>query len=249
MDLKNNTILITGGSRGIGLEFAKQFLSLGNRVIIIGRDSNRLKRVQDQFPEIHVLQLDLSDPDFIQKLKANPPPLFREVNILLNNAGIGRRINLKAPPMDLDLLEEVQVNLNAPIQLTNLLLPQLLEKRQAAIVNVTSALAFLPLAKVPIYSATKAGLHSFTLSLRKQFHKSTVRVFEIAPPTTDTEMLKGFHANDLNRIKPMTPEEVVQQSIKNMMHEKLETFPGASKKLYLMNRLAPHFIFNQLNRS
>ena len=204
---------------------------------------------KNQFPDIQIIRIDLNKKDFLQSLIVRPPPIIREVDVLINNAGVGRRLNLKQHFNDFDLMDEIQVNLNAPIQLTNFLLPQLLEKREAAIINITSALAYSPLAVVPIYSATKAGFHSYTLSLRQQLKKSSIKVFEIAPPTTDTEMLNGFQAQDLKGVKPMSSEILVRQCLRDIKKDKFEICPGNSKLLKIMSRWAPQFTFDQMNKT
>ncbi len=249
MILKGKTILITGGARGIGQELAKQLRSLGNQVIITGRNLEKLDQIQTQFPDIQTIRLDLSKKDFLNDLIQNPPSFLKEVDVLINNAGVGRRLNLTEHINEFDLLDEIQVNLCAPIQLINFLLPQLLKKKEAAIINITSALAFLPLAAVPIYSATKAGLHSYTLSLRQQLSKSSVKVFEISPPTTDTEMLKGFQNQDLKGVKPMATETLIKLSLQDIEDDKFEICPGHSKQLKVMSRYLPQFAFNKMNKN
>lgn len=249
MKLKNRTILITGGSRGIGLEFAKQLTALGNQVLMTSRSQNSLRQLRDTYPAIQSFPLDLSQKDFLDNLSANPHPLLCEVDVLINNAGVGHRLNLTQPLSAFDLSNEIQVNLGAPIQLINFLLPQLLEKQSSAIVNITSALAFSPFAAVPIYSATKAGFRSYTMSLRNQLKESPIKVFEIAPPTTDTEMLNGFHRSDLKGVKPIGADEMVKQSLAGIMNDTFEICPGKSKQLKTISRWAPNFIFNQMNKN
>ena len=247
MVLKNNTIVITGGTRGIGLEFAKKLAKLGNQVIATGRDVEKLKKLQGEEPQIHFRHLDINDcnlEDFKNRILSE----FPSVNILMNNAGVGQRVILQQSINKFNPAEEILVNLSAPIQLTHLFLPHFLGLRSAAFINVTSALASLPLPILPVYSASKAGLHSYTLSLRRQLQNTNINVFEIAPPTTETDMLKGFHADDLKGISPMSAKELVQVSIEGIQKNKWEIYPGNSGQLKLLSRIAPTFILDKMNK-
>jgi len=192
MKVENNTILITGGASGIGLEFARQFAQLGNRVIVTGRNLQKLENVRKNFPQIHTFKSDVTLAEDIRILFEQVTQRFPELNILINNAGIGRILDLKEQQSAFSLTEELDTNLRAPIQMINQFLPQLKQQKDAAIINVSSALAFVPFPKVPIYSAAKAGLHSYSLSLRIQLKNTGIKVFEVAPPSTQTDMLDGL---------------------------------------------------------
>src|SRR6202051_236398 len=167
MKLRNNTILITGGASGIGYELTKQLTALGNTVLITGRDQAKLDRAKAAFPEIHAFQSDVSDPKAIATLYEKVTKLFPALNILINNAGIMREINMhdKAGSLE-DITREIEINWGGPIRLVKQFLPHLKTKSEAAILNVSSGLAFVPLPISPVYCATKAGLHSFSESLR-----------------------------------------------------------------------------------
>src|SRR5260221_13026609 len=198
MKLKNNTILIPGGASGIGYELTKQITALGNTVLITGRDQARMDRAKAAFPEIHIFQSDVSDPKAIAALYEKVTKQFPVLNILINNAGIMREINVqdKAGSLE-DITREIEINLSAPIRMVKQFLPHLKTKSEAAIMNVSSGLAFVPLPISPVYCATKAGLHSFTESLRVQLKNTKVKAFELAPPATQTKLLAGFNSKDI----------------------------------------------------
>ncbi|WP_079912815.1 SDR family oxidoreductase [Paenibacillus sp. 32352] len=191
MKLSGNTILITGGSTGIGLAFAERFIKAGNRVIVCGRREQVLQKAKEQFPSLitRVIDLDIESERsaLFDWVTANYP----EVNVLVNNAGIQQRFNvLKADARSnwSYFSKEITTNLEAPFHLSMLFAPFLAAKEEAAIINVTSGLAFTPFAIAPIYSATKAALHSFTMSLRHQLSDTSVEVIEVAPPAVNTEL-------------------------------------------------------------
>jgi len=189
MNLSGNTILITGGASGIGLAFAERFLMAGSKVIICGRRADKLQEVQAKYPAIQTRVCDVGQEEDRINLAKWVNQEFPDVNVLLNNAGIQRREPLTQTDQSWRYHQaEIAINLEAPIHLSLLLLPLLKSKPLAYIINVTSGLAFAPLANAAIYSATKAALHSFTLSLRHQLAGTQVQVLEIAPPAVQTDL-------------------------------------------------------------
>jgi uncharacterized oxidoreductase len=249
MKMSNNTILITGGGAGIGLELAKQLTKLGNRIVITGRDQVKLKKAKEQLPQIHTIVSDVSKPKEIDALFETVKKEFPEMNMLINNAGIMRTINVHDSEGSLeDVTREIETNLNGPIRMIKKFLPHLKTKSEAAIVNVSSGLAFVPFPIAPIYCATKAGLHSFTLSLRAQLKNSNVKVFELAPPATQTEILGDFNKEDMKGVPIMKVEDMVAAAVKGFMADQFEIRPGQSNQLKLMSRLAPEFILKQLSK-
>jgi len=250
MKLSENTILITGGASGIGLELAKQLYLRGNRVIITGRDQAKLDAAQRLLPEIVAIRSDVSAVHDIDLLHARILRDFPEMNVLINNAGIMREVNLHDLQGGLDeLTAEVDINLCGPIRMTKRFLPHLKSRPSAAIVNVSSGLAFVPLPTSPVYCATKAALHSFTQSLRVQLKHTNVKVFELAPPATKTAMLDQSEPEDLKGVSIMTVEDLVAAAMKGFERDRLEIRPGQANQLKLMSRLAPEFILKQLSRS
>ncbi len=249
MKLTRETILITGGASGIGFELAKQLIQLGNTVLITGRDMAKLERAKNQIPKVHIYQSDVSDPKAIPVLFDRITNEFPELNILINNAGIMHTINIHDSEPKLDAItQEIETNLNGPIRMIKQFLPHLKKKENAAIMNVSSGLAFVPLPTAPIYCATKAGLHSFTLSLRVQLKKTSIKVFELAPPATQTELLDTSNPEDMKGVSIMKVEDMVTVAVKGMRNDHFEIRPGQSNQLKFMNRIAPQFILNQLSK-
>jgi uncharacterized oxidoreductase len=199
MNLSGNTILVTGGASGIGLALVKRFLDRGNEVIVCGRRAEWLDNAKKQFPQLQTRVADVADPSSREELARWTIENFPAVNVLVNNAGIQRRIDLKSGEDWEKTRSEIEINLDAPIHLTQLFYPHLAEKESAAIFNVTSGLSFMPLANVPVYCATKAALHSFTLSLRWQLKETHVKVIEVIPPAVDTDLqAPGLHTFGVN---------------------------------------------------
>jgi uncharacterized oxidoreductase len=252
MRLSGNTILITGGTSGIGLELAAQLLKLGNVVIVTGRDQSKIKEAQKQLPGIHGFQSDVSDPKAIPLLCDAVITQFPGLNVLVNNAGIMRKMNLLGNESDglEDISREIEIDLIGPIRMVKQFLPHLLRQPAAAIVNVSSGLAFVPLPVAPVYCAAKAGLHSYSQSLRVQLRNTPVKVFELAPPMTQTPLFaKDMPASDVKGIRMMDVGEMVRRTIRGLKNDQLEIRPGKSNLLKIMSRVAPNFILKQLSRS
>jgi uncharacterized oxidoreductase len=250
MDLKNNTILITGGTSGFGLEFTKQFLQLGNTVIITGRNETKLAETKKLYPAVHTYQSDVSDPNAIKTLFEKIITQFPALNIIINNAGEMRIINLHDTTISLEnITQEVEINLMGPIRMVQQFLPHLKAKKNAAIVNVTSGLALTPFPISPIYGATKSGLRSYTKSLRVQLKNTTVKVFELVAPGASTPLNDKFtNVDGFDSKNNISPEKVVAEAIKGMANDKLEIYPGISKVLKIMTRIIPNVILGQMSK-
>jgi len=191
MQTSGNTILITGGGTGIGEALAHRLHDRGNTVIVAGRRTDALDRTAAGRERIHVLPLDIDDPAQISTFAARLLREFPETNVLVNNAWIMRFEPGLAHDRDLSDAEAmIATNLLGPIRLTNALVEHLAGRPGAAIVNVSSGLAFVPLVAAPTYSATKAALHSYTVSLRAAL-RGRIEVIEIAPPGVRTELTPG----------------------------------------------------------
>ena len=241
MNLSNNTVLITGGTSGIGHALAAELLKRGNVVLITGRSETGLEAARASLPGVHTFVCDQSDPAAIVRLAAEVGELFPELNMLINNAGIGLKRNLNDASVPLEDLErEISANVTGPIQLVHAFLPQLKARPSAAIVNVTSGLAFVPLGLKPIYSATKAAMHAYTQALRVQVARTSVKVFELAPPATKTNFNRG--QEDLNMKSAMTAEAVAAAAMRGFKRDQGEILPGFSPMLRLMGRLRPHLV-------
>src|SRR5579872_5390528 len=221
MKLTSNTILITGGASGIGYELTKQLTALGNTILITGRDQAKMDRAKGAFPKLHTFRSDISDPKAIATLYEEVTKQFPELNMLINNAGIMREINIhdKAGSLE-DITQEIEINLSGPIRMVKQFLPHLKTKSEAAIMNVSSGLAFVPLPISPVYCATKAGLHSFTES-----------------------------SEDMKGVSIMKVEDMVKVAIEGMQTDRFEIRPGQANQLKMMSRVAPGFILKQMSRS
>lgn len=243
MKLTGRTILITGGSAGIGLAFALKFVELGNEVIVTGRRQAALDDVKAKHPKLHTIQSDVADPSQIATLAARVKADFPKLDVLMNNAGIMVSKNLKAPAADLTrLTAELDVNVGGVIRTTSSLI-DLLTANKGTVINVSSALAFVPLPSAPIYSATKAAIHSYTQSLRFQLEETGVEVIELMPPGVKTDLTAELSEG---AVSLMITDELVKQSIASLKVGALEIRPGQAKQLAWMRRLAPGFINRQL---
>jgi len=199
MNIEGNTILITGGGTGIGKALATRFLERGNEVIVCGRRNEVLDVLKKEYPKVHTRNCDVASSNERKDLAESIIREFPALNVLVNNAGIQRRVDLTKETGWGITRSEIDVNLNAPINLCQLFYPHFAQKQSAAFINVTSGLSFVPLANAPIYCATKAALHSFTLSLRWQFKDSRIAVVEVIPPAVDTDLqAPGLHTFGVN---------------------------------------------------
>ncbi|CAH9049672.1 putative oxidoreductase [Pseudoalteromonas holothuriae] len=250
MQLSENTILITGGTSGIGLEMARAFLELGNTVIITGRNEQKLQQAQSQLDGVHTIKSDVSNPDDIQILYDEVSKNHPKLNMLINNAGMMLKVNLQSHSHSAQsLVKEIDINVKGPIWMVDKFLPLLKQNSNAAIVNVSSALAFVPMPVSPIYSATKSALHFYTLSLREQLRNTDIKVFELAPPGTKTELLDGFSAEDMQGSTAMSVAELVADLISGLNKNKDEIRPGQSNQLKFMSRFFPQFILKMMSKS
>jgi uncharacterized oxidoreductase len=237
------TILITGGSAGIGLAFALKFLELGNEVIVTGRRQVVLDAVKAQHPKLHTIQSDSADPAQIAALAARVRRDFASLDVLMNNAGVGVAKNLKASTNDLaGLMTEMEINVGGVIRTTSALI-DILTANHGTVINVSSLLAFVPVPAMPIYSASKAAVHSYTQSLRFQLEDSGVEVIELMPPAVRTDMTSEF---DDAGISTISTDELVKQTIAALRSGNSEIRPGQANQAAFMRRLAPNFINRQL---
>jgi uncharacterized oxidoreductase len=244
MKITGRTILITGGSAGIGLAFALKFLELGNQVIVTGRRQKVLDEVKAKYPKLHTIQGDVGDPAQIASLAMGVKAEYPRLDVLMNNAGIMLHKNLKVPATDLDgLMAEMNINVGGVIRMTSAFIDTLAGNK-GTVINVSSGLAFVPLPSAPIYCATKAAVHSYTQSLRFQLEETGVEVIELMPPAVKTDLSADIAEGD--GIALMTTDELVKQSFALLEKGALEIRPGQAKQLALMRRLAPDFINRQL---
>ncbi|WDF81143.1 SDR family NAD(P)-dependent oxidoreductase [Mucilaginibacter sp. KACC 22773] len=248
MVLSENIILITGGSSGIGFELASRLSKLGNTVIITGRNLAKLEQVKLQFNKLHIIQSDVSNPDDILKLYETIVKDFPGLNIIINNAGIMRNLNLHDESINLqDINREIVTNLSGPVRMVQQFLPLLKTQPSAAIINVSSGLAFVHFPISPVYSATKAGLHAYTQALRVQLKNTRIKVFEIAPPGTDTPLQDNF-VGSAETGPMMKVDKLVDVILKGLQNDKKEIRPGLANLLKIISRVAPQFALKMLSK-
>jgi uncharacterized oxidoreductase len=196
MNISGNTILITGGASGIGRALAEAFYKAGNQVVIAGRREALLHEVTSANPGMEALLLDIQDKDDVAAFARQAVESFPALNVVIHNAGIMRSEPAAAGDFLATAEDTIATNLLGPIRLTAALLPHLLKQKRAAILTVSSGLAFVPLATTPSYSASKAAIHSWSMALRAQLEATSVEVIEIAPPYVQTELLGPQQATD-----------------------------------------------------
>lgn len=245
MNIKGKTILITGGGSGIGLEAAKQFLKAGAKVIITGRNQQKLEAAKSAYPALITLKSDVSKEEDAQVLYTQVKELGG-IDILYNNAGVG------VPPLNLGIatdkhvqgaVYEMEVNYFGVIRLNNLFMDMLKSRKEAAIINTTSILSIVPSILEATYSASKTALAFYTQSLRKhlQIIGSNVKVFELLPPLVDTDMVAD--RND----KKISPAQLVKNLITGLEKDEYTIRVGDAKTLHFLNRVFPKVAFALIN--
>ncbi len=246
MKLKTKTVLITGGASGIGLELATQLQKRGNQVIVTGRDPDKLQAVEKALPGVRTFKSDVSDPTAIVALRDAVLAQFPALDVLINNAGIMRNLNLNQDRGLEDVTREIEINLSGPVRMVQAFLPHLKTREGALIVNVSSGLAFIPLPISPVYCATKAAIHSFTQSLRLQLADTSVTVVELAPPGTETPLFRDEFQKEMGNQKAMSVKTLARRAIAGIEGGKLEIRPGLANVLKIMSRVAPNVMLAQM---
>lgn len=232
MKLNTNKILITGATSGIGRELAMRFCQLDNQIIAVGRNESRLEELAKFDKRITAFKCDISSPSELDRLVAFIKQEHKDLNVLINNAGVQYDQTLLDETYTLKKIEnEITTNLTSPIKLITSLIPVLQNNSDSAIVNVSSGLAIVPKAKSAVYCGTKAAIHIFSKSLRYQLDK--VKVFEIIPPLVDTEMTKGRGKGKIS------PQRLVDEFIKAYKNNRYEVNIHKVKLLRIINRISP----------
>ncbi len=231
MKISGNTVLITGGTSGIGLGFAEEFQKLGNKIIICGRRTERLNELSKKIPGLIIRKCDVSLREDRESFAEWAIKNYPEINILINNAGVQLASGF-LQGIDITKVEtEIATNLTAPIHLCSLFTKHLAQKSDAAIINISSGLAFVPLAFMPIYCATKAAIHSFCLSLRFQLKDTSVKVFEIAPPSVDTELGHDRRTDRTQSHGGISVSEFLTEAMEGIKNDTFEVCVGSAKNL------------------
>jgi uncharacterized oxidoreductase len=235
MKTSQNTVLITGGSAGIGLEIAQEFLSAGNKVIITGRDEARLKRAKTQLPGVIAIACDVTNLAEVDQLTENLYKNFPSLNVVVNNAGRATVHHLSENTGAYEKAgEEIQTNYLSIIRLNEKLLPLLKKQPEAAIVNVSSIVAFVPNHRTSTYGASKAALHSYTLSLRLSLANTSVKVFELMPPLVNTEF-----SQEIGGANGIPPSQVAEELFNAWAKNEYEIHVGKTAYIYDLSRSAP----------
>lgn len=243
MYLTGNTILITGGNSGIGLELSKKFVINKNKVIICGRSLEKLQKAQQQLPEIEIIQCDLAKQEQCDMLVKEVKSKYPIINVLINNAAIVNKIDFIETENALEMgKNEIAINFLAPVYLMKELYPILKENPKPNIINITTGLVYTPKADYPFYCSTKAALHSFTQILRKQTENNPVKIIEVLFPSVKTPWHKG------NPPKiAISPENAVKEMLNGLKKGKPEIRIGGAKLIYCISRLFPSFAFKKVN--
>lgn len=240
MNISGNKVFITGGGSGIGLAVAEAFLAEGNHVVISGRNPEKLDAAKRAHTELVTVRADITDEADVRRVAEE----FADTNILINNAGIGRIRDFRSGEGSLaGLDQEIATNLTGTIRITGLFLPHLLEQPEAAIVSISSVLAIAPLPALPVYSATKAAVRSFSTALRYQLRDTSVQVFEVLPTFVDTPLTHGMTAAKI------TPDVVARAVLDGIRRDTGQIFVGQSKAVYRISRLSPALAQRLVNKS
>lgn len=230
MKTTGNTVLITGGSAGIGLEIARQLSQQGNQVIITGRDAARLEKAVQQLPGVRGIVSDVTSDKAVAHLVATLQEEYPSLNILVNNAGRAFAYELSETANAAGkAVEEMDTNFFAVLRLTEKLLPILKRQPEAAIVNVTSIVAFAPGARIATYSATKAALRSYTQSMRVTFPE--LHIFELMPPLVNTDF-----SQEIGGANGIPPAQVASELLAALGNNEYEIRVGDTEQIYQLSR-------------
>ena len=231
-----NTILITGGSAGIGLEMARQLTALGNKVIITGRDEARLNKAAAELGNVTAIPFDVSNEQNVNDLVSRIKTDFPDLNVLINNAGRADIHNLAdSDERAYDIaVSEFETNFLSVIRLTEKLLPVLKTQKEAAVITVSSIVAFVPTQHLPTYSASKAALHSYTKSLRLALKDTAVKVFELMPPLVNTELSAAIGGEN-----GIPTSDLVNDLIDGLVSDRFEIRTGQTEDIYRLSLADP----------
>jgi uncharacterized oxidoreductase len=243
MKTTNNTILITGGSAGIGFAIAKTLSEKGNHVIITGRNADRLKKAAAQLKNVTPIVSDVTNEQDVDKLVSTLTEKFPQLNVVINNAGNSYLYRWVAgADAVVKVKEEMQTNFFSVVDINEKLFPLLSKQDEAAIVNVSSIVSFVPSINIPGYSATKAALHSYTQSLRLILKDSSVKVFELMPPLVNTE----FSA-EIGGANGIPPQQVADELTAAFEKDEYEIHVGGTADLYKAFLSSPQDALHAMN--
>lgn len=247
MKLENRTILITGGTSGIGFELAKRLLERRNVVIITGKSREKLESAKRALPAVHTIRSDVGDSAAIPALYDRVVKEFPALDTLINNAEIQRVQKFNLDQGLEDITCEIEICFSGPVRMITQFLPHLKTRNDALVINVSSSAALIPFPISPIYSAAKAALHSFTASLRVQMAFTDVTVIELIPPAVETPLYRDEAlAGEMKLPKGMDVESFAMKAIAGIEAGKLEVHPGLANVIKILSRIAPEFILKQV---
>jgi uncharacterized oxidoreductase len=242
--LQTGTAVVTGGSSGIGRAFVAALYAQGWRVVTCGRDAEKLKHLEQDFPGVATYLCDVSDKASVAAFVSTVTLAFPKVTLLINNAGGMRELDFtQADLLQQDLTQELRSNLDGAIHMTAGFLPVLRASSPSRIIMVSSGYGLVPATRAPVYSASKAGLRSFTKALRRQLTGQGVTLTDVAPPAVDTPAAAGFAG------KKISPEQVAELTLAAAWRGREEVYPGETRWLPLMMRLAPRWIESLVART
>jgi uncharacterized oxidoreductase len=237
MKLSNRTVLVTGGTSGIGLGLADAFQRSNSTVIVCARDGKKLSAVERTHPGITALRCDVGDVRERERLAGEVLRRFPDLDILVNNAGIQRYIDLRKGYDEFKSGEdEIAINFVATVELTALFVGHLMKRPSAAIINVTSALGFMPMASTPVYNATKAAIHTYSIILREQLKDTPVRVVEIVPPMVDTDLNKEGRDRAGLKFRGISVAEYIPSVMEGLENGSDMVFHGEGERLMSESR-------------
>lgn len=250
MKESGNHVVITGGTSGIGLALAEAMCAAKNEVLICGRRENRLAEARGRIPGLCTFACDLSVAEGRRALHDRVRESFPNVNVLINNAGIQRNVDFRNGPEDLESGEnEIRINLEAPVFLTALFVPLLKGKENAYVVNVSSGLGFVPMAATSVYCATKAAIHSFSMTLRVQLAGLGIKVLEVIPPAVETELNpQGCAGRPRGALGLVDAHEYVASVLKGLRDDVLEIGYGYTQDMMNASRAELDKRFQMMNR-
>lgn len=243
MTPQNSTILITGGTSGLGYEMAKQYLAFGHTVIVCSRTLTKLEETKLSLPNVVTYQCDISSKDQRIQLQTWLAQNYPKLSIVINNAAIVHKTNfIDDRESYLKLMTELQTNLIAPIDLIHLLYPIISQNKNPKIINITTGLIYAPRIIYPFYNATKAALHSFTQILRSQLKDENIKIIEVMFPVVNTPWHNGNPPK-----MAISPQKAVSEMIFKINRNQSEIRIGKVKLLYILARIAPKFTFRKIN--
>ncbi|MEZ5751748.1 MAG: SDR family NAD(P)-dependent oxidoreductase [Paracoccaceae bacterium] len=246
MDLTSKIILITGGGSGIGRELTRQFVALGNTVIICGRDAGKLAEAARLTGALAIAG-DVTVAADQERILSEINALHGRLDLLINNAGVFLAYDFMNDPDTPQKIEhEIAINATAPLTLTRRALLLLAQSSEPAVLFIGSGIAFVASPGTPVYSGTKALIHHFAQTLRHQLQPHGITVFEALPPVVDTDMAKALKSGNFKKMKPA---DLVRDVLEGLRRNQSEMLLGQSRQIKAMSRIAPAFLFRQFAKT